>query len=92
MINDTKPCLDHSRGDVRLPQSLLVDLCRCLAFHTVESENTSRFMSPPDAEVEQQVAQAKLLIAAAGFDFDSLYPVADRPVVSSTGTSSESEH
>lgn len=72
--------------------SIIEDLCRCLAFHAVESENTSKFMTPPDVEVEQQVAEAKRLIAAAGFDFDTLYPVADRPVVSSTRKASAAQH
>lgn len=83
--------VDHA-DEVAVDQSLLEDLCRCLAFHAVQSENTSRFMTPPDREVEREVAQAKLLIATAGFDFDTLYPVSDRPVVSSTRTTSQAQH
>lgn len=73
-------------------QSLLEELCRCLAFHAVESENTSKFMNPPDVEVVEKVAEAKRLIAAAGFEFDMLYPASERPVVSSTRATSEAQH
>ena len=69
-------------------RTLLEKLCRCLAFHAVETENTSKFMTPLDVEVETQVAEAKRLIAEAGFDLDALYPVSGRPVVSSTRTAS----
>lgn len=75
-----------------MSRTLLEELCRCLAFHAVESENTSKFMTPTDVEVETQVAEAKRLISEAGFDFDALYPVSDRPVVSSTRTASEARH
>lgn len=75
-----------------MSRTLLEKLCRCLAFHAVESENTSKFMTPPDVEVETQVAEAKRLISEAGFVFDALYPVSDRPVVSSTMTTSEARH
>ncbi|MBW8832909.1 MAG: hypothetical protein JF606_26665 [Burkholderiales bacterium] len=65
---------------------ILERLCRCLAFHAVESENTSKFMTPADMQVETQVEKAKKLIAEAGFVFDAIYPVCERPIVSSTAS------
>jgi hypothetical protein len=70
----------------------LEELCRCLAFHAVESENTSKFMTPVAVDVERQVAEAKRLIAEAGFDIDKLYPVSDRPAVSSGRDVSNARH
>lgn len=57
------------------------DLCRCLAYHTVDSEITLSMMDPPDEGMADEIGRARALIAAAGFEFDVLYPVADRPVV-----------
>jgi len=73
-------------SDPELQGDILERLCRCLAFHAVESENTSKFMRPPDTEVEAQVEEARTLIATAGFEFDVLYPVSERPIVSSTAS------
>ncbi len=58
-------------------QKLIEDLCRCLAFHATETETTLQHMHPPAEEWEAEVANAKRLIAEAGFDFDKLYPVED---------------
>lgn len=59
-------------------------LCRCLAFHCVESENTRKFMEGEAADIDEQISAARELIAESGFDFDVLYPVADRPVTCET--------
>jgi hypothetical protein len=62
--------------------TLVERLCRCLAFHCVESENTLGVMEVQAEDMKAAVASARALVAEAGFDFDALYPVADRPVVS----------
>jgi hypothetical protein len=58
-------------------------LCRSLAFHLVESEITLSVATGDLSEWKSQVASARALIEAAGFDIDELYPIAERPTVSS---------
>lgn len=60
---------------------LIERLCRSLAFHVVESELT---LSQSEGDIEdwrEECEDSRALIAEAGFDFDALYPVEDRPVV-----------
>lgn len=59
-------------------------LCRSLAFHVVETELTLQFTEGDASETRAECEKARALIADAGFDFDELYPVADRPTVVST--------
>lgn len=63
---------------------LLERLCRSLAFHVVETEGTMQFMDPPP-DLIAEAAQARALIAEAGFDIDVLYPLEDRPVLGLAG-------
>lgn len=60
---------------------LIERLCRSLAFHLVESENTASIAQGEDNPWADEIAKARGLIAEAGFDIDDIYPVADRPVV-----------
>jgi predicted RNA polymerase sigma factor len=60
-------------------KELLERLCKCLAFHAVETELTFQFMTPQEPAIADRIAEAKQLVAEAGFDFDVLYPVKDRP-------------
>lgn len=64
-----------------MANSLIEKLCRALAFHVVEIELTFQIMEPQPPEYAEKIAEAKALIAEAGYDLDVLYPVADRPVV-----------
>lgn len=62
------------------PDTPLVErLCRSLAFHVVETEGEIEAISPPPEDLIAEVVKARELITEAGFDFDVLYPVADRP-------------
>ncbi|MCS4088750.1 hypothetical protein [Rhizobium sp. BK176] len=60
-------------------QKLLERLCKSLAYHVVETEITFQFMTPQEPEIADRIAEAKALVAEAGFDFDVIYPLADRP-------------
>jgi hypothetical protein len=60
-------------------KELLTRLCKCLAYHAVETELTFQFMTQKEPEIADKIAQAKALVAEAGFDFDVIYPVKDRP-------------
>lgn len=60
-------------------KELLERLCKCLAFHAVETELTFQFMTPQEPAIAGKIAEAKALIAEAGFDFNVIYPVKDRP-------------
>jgi hypothetical protein len=57
---------------------LLTRICKCLAFHANESEITYRFMTPQDPYFAAHIDEAKALIAEAGLDYDTIYPVAER--------------
>lgn len=59
-------------------EELLARICKCLAFHAVETEITFQFMTPQPPEIAEKIEEAKVLIAEAGFDFDVIYPVAER--------------
>lgn len=64
-----------------MDRDFLERLCRCLAISTVEVEITLKHMVPePCEELVEVAAMSRALIAEAGFDFDTLYPVADHPV------------
>lgn len=56
---------------------LLERLCRSLAHHLVEL--TLHFCTGDVGPWVEEVANAKALIAEAGFDLDVLYPPEDRP-------------
>lgn len=58
---------------------LIERLCRSLAFHLIESELTLQHSEGNILEWQQACAEARDLIAEAGFDIDELYPVEDRP-------------
>lgn len=60
---------------------LMKRICECLAFHAAETELTFKFMSPQVDETALTIADAKSLITEAGFDFDTIYPLANRPKV-----------
>lgn len=60
-------------------EELLARICKCLAFHAVETELTFQFMTPQAPEVAEKISEAKALIAEAGFDFDVLHPFSERP-------------
>lgn len=62
---------------------LIERLCRSLAFHVVESEITSSFAEGETDPWADEITKARALIAEAGFDFDDLYPVEDRPTAMS---------
>jgi hypothetical protein len=62
---------------------LIERLCRSLAFHLVESELTLQFSDGDTSDWTQHIAEARALIAEAGFDIDELYPPADRPIAMS---------
>ena len=63
-----------------VPEELLARICKCLAFHAVETELTFQFMMPQASEIAEKIEEAKALIAEAGLDFDVLYPVTERPI------------
>lgn len=65
---------------------LIKRLCRSLAHHLVESELTLQFSEGDTTPWKQEVANAKALIAEAGFDLDVLYPPEDRPTASEADT------
>lgn len=54
-------------------------LCRCLAFHVVETELTLQHMEGDIGDIASECRKARDAIAEAGFDIDALYPVLDRP-------------
>jgi hypothetical protein len=58
---------------------LLTRMCKCLAFHAVETELTFQFMTPKDPGMAARSEEAKALVAEAGLDLYALYPGADRP-------------
>jgi len=58
---------------------LLERLCRSLAFHIAETELTVQHVEGDVTEWRDEIEAAKALIAEAGFDYDTLYPPADRP-------------
>jgi hypothetical protein len=60
-------------------KELLARLCKSLAYHAVETELTFQFMTPQEPEIADKIAEARALVAEAGFDFDVIYPVNDRP-------------
>lgn len=64
-----------------LKTDLVERLCRSLAFHVVESENTASMADGEENPWIEEIAKARALIAEAGFDFDVLYPIEDRPTV-----------
>jgi hypothetical protein len=66
------------RNADRLPQ-LLEQLCRCLAFHAIHSEIAAHASAVPDMELVGRVDEALNLIAAAGYDVDTLCPPHERP-------------
>lgn len=59
-------------------EELLTRICKCLAFHANETEITYQFMTPQDPSFAASIEEAKELIAEAGFDYDTIYPVAER--------------
>jgi len=59
--------------------SLLERLCRSLAFHIAETELTVQHVEGDVTEWRDEIETAKALIAEAGFDYDTLYPPAERP-------------
>lgn len=67
-----------------VPEELLARICKCLAFHAVETELTFQFMTPQAPEIAKKIEEAKALIAEAGLDFNKLYPVAERPTAVET--------
>jgi len=67
-----------------MASDLIPRLCRSLAVHLVESENTLKMMvgdSDEIAEFRGEIETARALIVEAGLDIDAIYPVAERPVV-----------
>lgn len=62
---------------------LIERLCRSLAFHVVESENTASMAEGEENPWAEEIVNARALIAEAGFDIDVLYQVGDRPIVTS---------
>lgn len=66
---------------MKITDDLIERLCRCLAFHVVESENTASMSDGEENPWAEEIAKARGLIAESGFDFNVLYPVEDRPVV-----------
>ena len=54
-------------------------LCHSLAIMVIEAEITLQHMEPVDDDLEAEVEGARDLIAEAGFDFDVIYPVEQRP-------------
>ena len=60
---------------------LIERLCRSLAFHVVESENTASIAEGEENPWLEEIINARALIVEAGFDFDVLYPIEDRPIV-----------
>ena len=60
---------------------LIERLCRSLAFHLIESENTARMAEGEENPWAEEIARARSLIGEAGFDIDALYPVSERPIV-----------
>lgn len=58
---------------------LLKRVMRSLAFHVVETELTLQFVNGDASEIRDEIQRAKGLIEEAGFDFDDLYPLEDRP-------------
>lgn len=60
-------------------RDLIERLCRSLATHLIESELTLQFSDGDTCEWQQECEEARELIAEAGFDIDTLYPVEDRP-------------
>lgn len=61
--------------------TLVERLCRSLAFHVIESELTLQHAEGPGVDGwREQCDEARGLIKEAGFDFDELYPVEDRPI------------
>lgn len=70
-------------GEYDVSGNLIERLCRSLAFHTIESELTLQFSDGDISSWVEEVAEARALIAEAGFDFDELYPPGDRPTAGS---------
>ena len=62
---------------------LIERLCRSLAFHVIESEITLSFSEGDTSDWAREVAEARQLIAEAGFDIDVLYPPETRPTAES---------
>lgn len=60
---------------------LIERLCRSLAFHLIESENTARMAEGEENPWAEEITRARALIGEAGFDIDALYPVSERPIV-----------
>ena len=58
---------------------LVERLCRCLAVHVIETEGQMQFMDSVPEDLAAEVANARALIAEAGFDLDVLYPESERP-------------
>ena len=69
-----------------MSDDLIERLCRCLAIHTIETENTAQMVVGDEPFLQDSIAEARQLIAEAGFDFDTLYPVAERPIIYSADT------
>ena len=63
----------------KIAREMSEPLCRSLAFHVVETELTLQFTDGDAPETHAECAAARKLIAEAGFDFDTLYPVENRP-------------
>lgn len=62
---------------------LIERLCRALAVHVWESQLTLQFSDGDTDRFAKDIADAKALIVEAGFDFDELYPVSERPIAES---------
>ncbi|MBY3432614.1 hypothetical protein HFN89_00305 [Rhizobium laguerreae] len=62
-----------------MADELLTRLCKCLAFHVVETERSFLFMTPKDQDVAARIEEAKVIVAEAGFDIDILCQAAERP-------------
>lgn len=50
-------------------EELLARICKCLAFHAVETELTFQFMTPQAPEIAEKISEAKALYRGGGLRF-----------------------